>query len=284
MITIMLCVLLLLRSMQVQKLEAVMSDLLDYYYISCPNGNVLSVSTWGGLRYRYKLISYSNRLTESVGSRTYGSETDIWGNTRFHLTGLLSGPSGMNDKTNFPQCVLEINDSLYKQRLFYPTFADSEIDASSMNGRRVYISFEHSMSYEETEEWISKLASYGNVTWLWVDTYGQTDMSNNPVTIQNPFESDALPLYGIPIYHDGMRVEEPLEAFLDILNHAMDDEDDNEMRRRLRDVKYGIKDLDSRLVETDIKIMGAVLLPVEGVNREQVLEELKKIDNVRCCT
>lgn len=221
-----------MKSVQARKLNSMIDSISDYYYISCPNGNALYISECDNLKYTYELVRYSFDLYESEGSMSYKSETNILGNTRFYHSGLLSGPSGMNDKTDFPQCVTEINDSFDIQRFFYPAFDNSEIRTAPSDGDKIYISFEHSMAYDQTRELFSEFDRYGNVTWLWVDTYGQSDMDHNPVTLQNPLENNELPLYGIPIYHNGGYVENPLEAFLEILNKS-DENTDNHFFKNL---------------------------------------------------
>lgn len=107
-----------MNSAQSKNLSGITSDLSDYYYISCLNGNALCISECDDLKYEYDLVKYSFDLYESEGSMSYKSEINILGNTKFYSIGLLSGPSRMNDKINFPQYVTEISDSSDVQRFF----------------------------------------------------------------------------------------------------------------------------------------------------------------------
>ncbi len=287
MMLVILCIaffVIFMNAVQSRKLKTIVNSISDYYYISCPNGNELSISESDKLKYEYDLAKYSYSLTEHTGCISYRSVTDIWGNTKFYHTGLFSGSSGMNDRTDFPLCVVEINDSVNIQRFFYPTFDENEITTPNSDGGKIYISFEHSLSYEEAVASISEFNKYGTVTWLWVDTYGQSDMTDHPVTIQNPLDGDSLPLYGIPLYHQGLCVAEPLEIFLDILNNAFYDQSKNEICEKLKAVKSGINPSNHQLCENDIEILGAVLLPSGELERKQIFEELNQMDIVKCCT
>lgn len=143
----------------------------------------------------------------------------------------------MNDETGFPLRVIEKKDALNYQAFFYPGIQRAEIKLYSL-GRLRYLSLEHAISYREAMTLISDLKHYGEVSWLWVDTYGQSDINDNPVTIQNPFDyslqykEDSLSVHGIPIYYDGVHVDEPLERFLDILNQTAESGGKNSVREK----------------------------------------------------
>lgn len=269
---------------QEKNLDEITSSLTDYYYISCPNGNALYISEHGNLKYSYEVVKYAFDLHESNGSMSYQSETNILGETKFYHSGLLSGPSGMNDKTDFPQCVTEINDSSDIQRFFYPAFDHSEIKTAPSDGGKIYLSFDRSISYGEALELMEDIERYGTVTWLWVDTYGQNDMSCNPITIQNPHGNNLLPVYGIPIYYNGLRVEKPLESFLKILNSLSVGDNDNQINQRISDIRLGIRDSKDVIREEDIDVIGMVVLPLKELDRKHVFDALSQIDNIKCCT
>ena len=271
-------------SEQSKNLNEITSSLSEYYYISCPNGNAIYISEYDNLKYSYEVVKYSFNLYESEGSISYKSETNILGNTKFYHSGLLSGSSGMNYKTDFPQCVTEINDSSDIQRFFYPTFDNSEIKTVPSDGGKIYISFDHSISYGEALEFIKDIERYGTVTWLWVDTYCQNDMSCNPITIQNPSENNILPLHGIPMYYNGSCVEKPLKSFLEIINSVSVCDNDNQINQRILDIKLGINDSKAVISEEDIDVIGVVVLPFEELDRKQVFDALSQIDNIKCCT
>lgn len=269
---------------QEKNLDEITSSLSDYYYISCPNGNALCISEYDNLKYSYEVVKYSFDLYESEGSLSCKSRTDIWGNTKFYHSGLLSGSSEMNYKTDFPQCVTEINDSSGIQRFFYPSFDNFEIKTVPSDGGKIYISFDHSISYGEALEFIEDIKRYGTVTWLWVDTYGQNDLSGNPVIVQNPSKTNTLPVHGIPMYYNGLCVENPLEPFLEILNSSSAGNNDNQINQRILDIKLGINDSKAVISEEDIDVIGMVVLPFEELDRKQVLDALSQIDNIKCCT
>lgn len=273
-----------LEQEQEKNLDEITSSLSDYYYISCPNGNAVYISKYDNLKFSYEVVKYAFDLYESNGSMSYKSETDILGNTKFYHSGLLSGPSGMNYKTNFPQCVTEINDSSDIQRFFYPTFDNSDIKTVPSDGGKMYISFDHSISYGEALEFIEDIERCGTVTWLWVDTYGQNDMSCNPITIQNPYGNNILPVHGIPIYYNGLCVEKPLESFLKILNSLSVGNNDNQINQRISDIKLGINDSKTVISEEDIDVIGMVVLPFEELDRKQVIDVIIQTDNIKCCT
>lgn len=269
---------------QEKNLDEITSSLSDYYYISCPNGNALCISEYDNLKYSYEVVKYSFDLYESNGSMSYISETNVRGNTKFYHSGLLSGSSGMNYKTNFPQCVTEINDSSDIQCFFYPSFDNSEIKTVSSDGGKIYISFDNSISYGKALEFIEDIERYGTVTWLWVDTYGQNDMSCNPITIQNPSENNILPVHGIPMYYNGLCVENPLESFLEILNSVSVGNNDNQINQKIFDIKLGINNSKTVISEEDIDVIGMVVLPFKELDRKQVFNVLSQMDNIKCCT
>ena len=283
-ITIFVVLYVKLEQEQENKLDDIISSLSDYYYISCPNGNAIYISEYDNLKYSYEVFKYSFDLYESNGSMSYKSETNIGGNTKFYNSGLLSGSSGMNYKTNFPQCVIEINDSSDIQRFFYPSFDNSEIKTAPSDGGKIYISFDNSISYCEAPEFIKDIERYGTVTWLWVDTYGQNDMSCNPVTIQNPYANNNLPVHGIPMYYNGLCVENPLGSFLKILNSSSVGDNDNQINQKILDIRLGINNSKAVLNEEDIYVIGMVVLPFEELDRKQVFDALSQIDNIKCCT
>lgn len=272
------------KSEQSKNLNEITSSLSDYYYISCPNGNAIYISEYDNLKYSYEVVKYSFDLYESEGSMSYKSETNILGNTKFYHSGLLSGSNGMNYKTDFPQCVTEINDSSDIQRFFYPTFDNSEIKTVPSDGGKIYISFEHSMLYDEALALIEDMERYGTVTWLWVDTYSQNDMSGNPITIQNPSENNILPVYGIPMYYNGLCVEKPLKSFLEIINSVSVCDNDNQINQRIFNIRLGINNSKAVLSEEDIDVIGMVVLPFKELDRKQVFDALSQLDNIKCCT
>ena len=270
---------------QTRKLNIIIDDLSDYYYISCPNGNELQISKLSNMKYKYDFIKYSFDLTENDGVITYESETTILGNTSFYRTGLLSGSTNINVQTNFPQCVIEKNDASLIPRFFHPSYTLDGREKKT-DGGKIYISFKQPFSYNEVLAFISICEEYGTVTWLWVDTYKQINMDNDPITIQNPIENDVLPIYGIPLYHNGSFVEDPLNEFLDILNNAYSSISDNYINEKLKKIKFGINNSDDMLRSEDIKIIGVVLLPFDQSksDREEIFQFLNEIDNVKICT
>ncbi len=264
------------RSVQTKKIDAMNSSLLNYFYISCPNGNALRIEKHSkfNVSYRYYLDKYHFDLYADDGHSIYGSDTDIKGNTIFYHAEILSGSKEVNHETDFPKCVIKINDALSDQLFFYPGYSESDIDTKPSTSGKLYVSFREAISYEKALEVVENMTSYGTVTWLWVDTYRKTDMSNAPITLQNPLNGGELPVYGIPLYYNGQDINAPSDAFLNILNNAPSDDNANDIDRMINDIKSGINDSETTLTEKDLRIIGLVLLPTKDIDRTQIIEEI----------
>lgn len=265
-------------------LKGVNQCIADYYYISSPNGNVLEIEQ-DGLLCEYDIKKYDFSTAEDNGHITYKSKTEFLGDTRFYPTG-ISGDINVNYETEFPKCVAEKNDSLTGQLLFHPS-TDGEVESTDRGHGKLYISLKNAHSLSETAEIIESLKKYGEVTWLWVDTYGNEDISG-VITVQNPFSAEKNALvpnkytgvYGIPLYYNGKLVENSTECFLRVLN-GYDNTDDNFCQEKIFSVKNSIKPDGGAVTEENIKIIGLVLLISDETDRDEAFAAILNNDAVR---
>ncbi len=120
---------------------------------------------------------------------------------------------------------------------------------------------------------IDEYSEYGTVTWLWVDTYNDSD-STLP-TIQNP-QNDERGVYGIPLFYAGEKLISPLDKFVNIINdkHAyLEDEFEN--------IRNGINTGKDTIKQSDINIIGIVLLSQKkDLNRSAIINEIAIKGNV----
>jgi hypothetical protein len=267
---------LILKNVQEKRIEEVNPDILNYFYISCPNTNSYEVKKIGAMKYEYLAKYYFKPDKDDFTYDKYKLEADIFGNTRFYRASIF----GRRYEGKFPQVVLDIDDSLPRQLLFHPKSDSDEIGEKLYCGFDTYISFKESVSYSEALELVDKMNEIGLVYWLWVDTYSHYDMSENYVTIQNPKEGQ-LSVHGIPLYYSGAKVENPLDEFLKAVNSVEEGKTSNLVEEKLLEVKKGINASKNQIEEEDIRIIGVVMddLPVE--NSEELGKKLEKIDIVR---
>ena len=269
---------------QEMMLKNVNANIADYYYISSPNGNSLEI-TQEGLLCQYDIKSYAFSTTENNGHFTYKLQTDILGDTRFYATG-IAGDKNANYETEFPKCVAEKNDALSEQLLFHPS-AGGEIESADRGHGKLYISLKKAHSLSETAALVESLKEYGEVTWLWVDTYAGTDISGTSM-VQNPYSAEknsALPqkyvgVYGMPLYYDGEPAEGSVQRFINILNNCKDIADDF-CQQQILTVKRNIKPDGGAITEGDIKIIGLVLLLPENSDRDDTFSALLKNEEIR---
>lgn len=258
-------------------LKGVNESVADYYYISSPNGNSLQINQ-DGLSSTYELIKYEYSTSEDSGRFKYRADAQIIDKVKFYHTGLLSGDSS-NYETEFPRCVMEKNDASGKQLFYHPSADESIVKSEKNDGGKIYVSLKKAVSLTETAAIISELSEYGEVTWLWVDTYSGKDMSK-AATVQNAdFDGESLNVYGIPLYYSGEKIENAAACFLGKLGSSLNN--DNFCADVLSSVKMGIKPEGGELSEADIKIIGLVILPAPETDREEIFEALCAQENVR---
>jgi len=249
-----------------------------YFYISSPNGNALNIKE-GGLLTEYRLKKYNFSLSEDNGHIDYKTSADILGNVKFNST-LLSGDGNVNYETDFPRCLMEKNDASSDDVFYHPSADESRIKSEKSDSGKYYVSFKNTLSLAETAAIISELSEYGEVTWLWVDTYAGKDMTST-ATIQNAdFDGEKLNTYGIPLYYNGERIENAVGCFLDKLNNISLN-NVNFCTKTLNSVKMGIKPESGEITEKDIKVIGLVFLPSTETDRSEIYENLCLQENVR---
>lgn len=95
-------------------------DIQDYYYISCPNGNELDIKQKSSNEYQYSILSYPFSTTEYTNKFTFRLKVSLDQKFIFEKIGLLTGTSGVNANTDFPNCLIKENDSSQYQRFFSP--------------------------------------------------------------------------------------------------------------------------------------------------------------------
>lgn len=266
---------LILKNVQEKRIEEVNPDILNYFYISCPNNYNYEVKKINALKYEYIKKKYYNADKEDYSDRRFCLEADIFGNTRFYRTSIF----GRRYEGKFPQVILDVDYSFFNQLLFHPK-SDSDEIGDDLNAYDFYISFKESVSYSEALELVDKMNDIGLVYWLWVDTYSQYDMSENYVTIQGPKEGQ-LSVHGIPLYYGGAKVENPLEEFLKVVNSVEEGKTSNLVEEKLLEVKKGINASKNQIEEGDIRIIGVVMDDLLPEKREEIGKKLEKIDIVR---
>ncbi len=94
-------------------------DIQDYYYISCPNGNELDIKQKSSNEYQYSILSYPFSTTEYTNKFTFRLKVSLDQKFIFEKIGLLTGTSGVNANTDFPNCLIKENDSSQYQRFFF---------------------------------------------------------------------------------------------------------------------------------------------------------------------
>lgn len=246
-------------------------DIQDYYFISCPNGNELDIMQKSSNEYQYSILSYPFSTTESTNKFTFRLKVSIDQKFIFEKIGLLTGTSGANASTDFPNCLIRENDSSQNQRFFLST--PEEVEISTILGEgKIYVSFKNAINSSDISSLIDEYSEYGTVTWLWVDTYNDSD-STLP-TIQNP-QNGERGVYGIPLFYAGERLISPLDKFVSIINdkHAyLEDEYES--------IRNGIKTGKDAIRQSDINIIGVVLLSPKDLNRSAIINEIAKKENV----
>ena len=247
-------------------------DIQDYYYISCPNGNELDIKQKSSNEYQYSILSYPFSTTEYTNKFTFRLKVSLDQKFIFEKIGLLTGTSGVNANTDFPNCVIKENDSSQYQRFFLPT-PEEDNDVSTILGEgKIYVSFKNAINSSDISSVIDEYSEYGTVTWLWVDTYNDSD-STLP-TIQNP-QNDERGVYGIPLFYAGEKLISPLDKFVNIINdkHAyLEDEFEN--------IRNGINTGKDTIKQSDINIIGIVLLSQKDLNRSAIINEIAIKGNV----
>lgn len=247
-------------------------DIQDYYYISCPNGNELDIKQKSSNEYQYSILSYPFSTTEYTNKFTFRLKVSLDQKFIFEKIGLLTGTSGVNANTDFPNCLIKENDSSQYQRFFLPT-PEEDNDVSTILGEgKIYVSFKNAINSSDISSVIDEYSEYGTVTWLWVDTYNDSD-STLP-TIQNP-QNDERGVYGIPLFYAGEKLISPLDKFVNIINdkHAyLEDEFEN--------IRNGINTGKDTIKQSDINIIGIVLLSQKDLNRSAIINEIAIKGNV----
>ncbi len=266
---------LILKNVQEKRIEEVNPDILNYFYISCPNTNSYEVKKTGAMKYDYLAKYYIKAGKDDFSYKNFRLEADIFGNTRFYRATIF----GERYEGKFPLVVLDVNRTSWDQLLFHPKFDSDEI-GDDLNAYDFYISFKESVSYSEALELADKMNEIGLVYWLWVDTYSQYDMSENYVTIQGP-EEGQLSVHGIPLYYSGAKVENPLDEFLKVVNSVEEGKTSNLVEEKLLEVKKGINASKNQIEEGDIRIIGVVMDDLLPEKREEIGKKLEKIDIVR---
>lgn len=259
-------------------IKGISDSIADYYYISSPNGNSLQVKQ-GGLSCEYELKKYNYSVSEDNGHFGYKATADILGNVKFYHTGLLSGDSS-NYETDFPRCAMEKNDASDQPFFYHPSVDENRVKSEKTDGGKFYVSLKSAVTLTEAAAIAAEFSEYGEVTWLWVDTYSGMDMSK-AATIQNAgFDGEKMNVYGIPLYYNGERIENAAACFLDKLNGTAFD-NNKFCADVLRSVGAGIKPEGGEINETDIKIIGLVILPAYETDRDEIFEALCAHENVR---
>lgn len=248
-------------------------DIRDYYFISCPNGNELNIMQMDSSEYQYSITCFPYSTTESTKKDTFKLKVYLNQKFTFEKDGFLSGTSGANTSTDFPNCLIEKNDASRIQRFYlFPTKAVNDEISAIPGGGKIYVSFKNAISSSDISSVINEYSEYGTVTWLWVDTYNNSD-SIQP-TIQNP-RKEERGVFGIPLFYGGEKVTSPLERFIGIIN--------NEhlcMESDFENIKKGIKNGKDEIRQSDVKIIGIVLLPSKDSEHKAIIDEIAKKDNV----
>lgn len=121
-------------------------DIQDYYYISCPNGNELDIKQKSSNEYQYSILSYPFSTTEYTNKFTFRLKVSLDQKFIFEKIGLLTGTSGVNANTDFPNCLIKENDSSQYQRFFLPT-PEEDNDVSTILGEgKIYVSFKNAIN------------------------------------------------------------------------------------------------------------------------------------------
>lgn len=247
-------------------------DIQDYYYISCPNGNELEIKQKSSNEYQYSILSYPFSTTESTNKFTFRLKVSLDQRFIFEKIGLLTGTSGANANTDFPNCLIKENDSSQNQRFFLPTPEENNDVSTILGEGKIYVSFKNAIDSSDISSVIDEYSEYGTVTWLWVDTYN--DSYSTLPTMQNP-QNDERGVYGIPLFYGGEKVISPLDKFIAIIN-------DNHvcLENEFEIIRNGIKKGNDEITQFDIDVIGIVLLSPKDLNRSAIINEIAKKENV----
>ena len=254
------------------KMTQINKDLQDYYFISCPNGNELDIMQKSSNEYQYSILSYPFSTTESTNKFTFRLKVSLDQKFIFEKIGLLTGTSGANVSADFPDCLIKENDSSRIQRFFLSKPKDDDEISTIAGEGKIYVSFKNPISSSDISSVIDEYNEYGTVTWLWVDTYNDSD-STLP-TIQNP-QKDEIGVYGIPLFYCGEKVTSPLDKFITIINDTH-----NCLESEFENIRNGIKNEEDEIARSDVKIIGIVLLSQKDLNRSAIINEIAKKENV----
>ena len=96
-------------------------DLQSYYYICCPNGNELDIKQVDSDEYKYSISCFPYSITDSTKKENYKLKVNLNQKFTFEKIGLLTGASGANSTTDFPNCLItenhhEFNGFIYIHR------------------------------------------------------------------------------------------------------------------------------------------------------------------------
>lgn len=248
-------------------------DIQNYYFISCPNGNELNIKQVNSGEYQYSITCFPYSTTESTKKDTFKLKVNLNQKFTFEEIGFLTGTSGANTTTDFPDCLIAENDSSRIQRFYLFSARGGSNEVSTIPGEgKIYVSFKNAISSSDISSVIDEYSAYGTVTWLWVDTYNDSD-SILP-TIQNP-QKDERGVFGIPLFYGGEKVTSPLDRFIGIINdkHAC-------LESEFENIRNGIKKGKDEIMQSDVKIIGIVLLPSKDLEHKAIINEIAKKDIV----
>lgn len=248
-------------------------DVQDYYFISCPNGNELDIKQVNSNEYQYSISCFPYSVTDSTKKDNYKLKVRLNQKFTFEKIGLLTGASGANSTTDFPNCLITENDSSRIQRFYLFSSGNSNDELATIQDEgKIYVSFKNAISSSNISSVIDEYSAYGTVTWLWVDTYNDSD-SITP-TIQNP-QKDERGVFGIPLYYGGEKIAAPLDKFVYIINDkhpCLENEFDV--------IRNGIKAEKGEIIQSDVKIIGIVLLPKNDSVYSTVIDKISEKENV----
>lgn len=244
-------------------------DIQNYYFISCPNGNELDIMQMSSNEYQYFILAYPFSTTESANKFTFKLNVSLEQNFTFEKIGSLTGAKGANTTSDFPNCLIAENDSSRTRRFFLPP---AKADDEEPGDGKIYVSFKNAVGSSDISSVIDDYSEYGTVTWLWIDTYNDSDPTLP--TIQNP-QKNERGVYGIPLFYRGEKVASPIDSFIGIMNdkHLC-------LESEFENIRNGIKIEEDEITQSDIKIIGIVLLSRNDLDRSAIIDEIAKKDNV----
>lgn len=248
-------------------------DLQSYYYICCPNGNELDIKQVDSDEYKYSISCFPYSITDSTKKENYKLKVNLNQKFTFEKIGLLTGASGANSTTDFPNCLITENDSSRIQRFYLYSSENGNYESATIQDEgKIYVSFKNAISSSNISSVIDEYSAYGTVTWLWVDTYNESDTIT--ATIQNP-QGNEIGVFGIPLYYGGEKIAAPLDKFVEIINDkhpCLENEFDV--------IRNGIKTEKDEITQSDVKIIGVVLLPKSDSAYSTVIDKISEKENV----